>query len=85
MRDTAGEVGTNSCGPLLMDKQRLDDQLEPTYSSSVQIGGVAPKTCWTTEKGGEKRSGISVLMAPHDNDDTRGAYDKFPDFFRMDI
>ena len=44
MRDTAGEVGTNSyvtysCGPLHM--QRQDDQLEPTYNSSVAIQVVA--------------------------------------------
>ena len=49
MRDTAGEVGTNSwvtyiCGPLHMDEQRQDDQLEPTYNSSVLIQDVALKT-----------------------------------------
>ena len=38
MQDTAGEVRMNSlvmyfCGPLHMDKQRQDDQLEPTYSA----------------------------------------------------
>ena len=51
MWDTAGEVGTSSyivysCRPFHMDKQRQDDQLEPTYSSSVLIGDVALKTCW---------------------------------------
>ena len=54
-----------SCGPLHMDEQRQDDQLEPTYSISVPIKDVALKTCreqWTIEKGGEKGSGISVLM-----------------------
>ena len=30
-----------SCGTLLMDEQRLDVQLEPTYSSSVSIRDVA--------------------------------------------
>ena len=48
-----------------MDKQRLDDQLEPTYNSSVPIQGVALKTLWkqwTIENGGEKVSGILVLM-----------------------
>ena len=40
MRDIAGEVGTSSsvmysCGPLNMDVKRQNDQLEPTYSSSV--------------------------------------------------
>ena len=42
MQDTAGAVGTNSlvmypCGPLHMDKQKQDVQLEPTYNSSVPI------------------------------------------------
>ena len=44
-----------------MDKQRQDDQLEPTYSSSVSIRDVDLKTCrkqWTIEKGDEKGSGI---------------------------
>ena len=35
-----------SCGPLYMDEQRYDDLLEPTYSSSVPIRGIALKTCW---------------------------------------
>ena len=54
-----------------MDEQRQDNQLEPTCNSSVPIQDVALKTCrkpWTIEKGGEKGSGISVLMAQHDND-----------------
>ena len=49
-----------------MDEQRQDDQLESTYSSSVTIRDVVLKTCrkqWTIEKGGEKGSGISELMA----------------------
>ena len=42
MQDTAGEVGTSSlvmysCGPLPMDEQSQEDQLEPTYNSSMQI------------------------------------------------
>ena len=77
MRDTAGEVGTNllvtySCGPLHMDEQRQDDQLEPTYNSSVPIKDVALKIYrmrWTIVKGGGRGSGKSVLMAPHDDDD----------------
>ena len=55
-----------------MDEQRQDDELEPTYSSSVPIQDVALKTCrnqWTIEKGDKKGSGISVLMARHDDDD----------------
>ena len=44
----------------------------PVYSSSVPIRDVVLKTCrkqWMIEKGGEKGSGISVLMARHDDDD----------------
>ena len=57
-----------------MDEQRQDDQLEPTYNSSVLMQNVALKTYrerWTIEKGGGRGSGISVLMARHndDNDD----------------
>ena len=42
MQDTAEEVGTSSlvmysCGTLHMNEQRQDDQLEPTYSSSLPI------------------------------------------------
>ena len=42
MQDNAGEVGTRlyvkySCGPLHLDKQRQDVQLEPTYSNPVSI------------------------------------------------
>ena len=61
-----------SCGPLHMDQQRQDNQLEPTYSSSVLIWDVTWKTCqkqWTIEKGGEKWSEISVRMTRHDDDD----------------
>ena len=49
-----------------MDDQRQDDQIEPTYSSSVEIRDVALRTCWkrwTIGGGGERGSGISVLMA----------------------
>ena len=49
MQDTAEEVWTNSqvtysCEPIHMDEQRQDDQLEPTYSSSVPILNVILKT-----------------------------------------
>ena len=60
-----------SCGPLHMDEQRQDGQLEPTYCSSVPIRDVALKTCrkqWTIRSGGERGSGISVLIAQHDHD-----------------
>ena len=55
-----------------MDKQRLDDQLEPIYSSSVLIQDVDWKTCrerWTIETSGERGPGKSVLVARHDDDD----------------
>ena len=55
-----------------MDEQRQDDQLEPTYSCSVLIRDVALKTCrkrWTIGIGGERGSGISMLIARHDDDD----------------
>ena len=48
-----------------MDKQRQDDLLEHTYSSSVPIWDATLKTCWkqwTIERGGERGSRISVLM-----------------------
>ena len=47
IRDTAGEVRTwaiYSCGPLYMDKQRQDNQLETIYNSSVPIQDIALKT-----------------------------------------
>ena len=55
-----------------MEKQRQDDQHEPTYSSSVPIRDVALQTCrkqWAIERGGEKGAEISVLIARHDHDD----------------
>ena len=55
-----------------MHEQRQDDQLEPTYSSYVQIQDVALKTYrkqWMIEKGGGKGLGTSMLMARYDDDD----------------
>ena len=55
-----------------MDEQRLDDQLELIYNSSVRTHDVAWRTCrerWTIETGGEKGSGRSVLAVWHDDDD----------------
>ena len=77
MWDTAGEVrmgsyGMYSCRLLHMGEQRQDDQLEPTYSSAVPIRDVALRTCrkqWTIGRGGERGSGISVLIVRHDDDD----------------
>ena len=59
---------TYSCGPHHMDEQRQNNQLEPTYNSSVPIRDVALKTSreqWTIETGGERGSGRSVLAAHH--------------------
>ncbi len=56
-----------------MDEQRQDDQLEPTYNSSVPIQDVALKTYrerLTIEKGGGRGSGISALIAQDDDDKT---------------
>ena len=61
-----------SCGPLHKDEQKKYDQIESTYSSSEPIRDVILKTYrkqWIIEKGGDKRSGISVLMARHDDQD----------------
>ena len=61
-----------SCGPLHVDEQRQNDQLGPTYSSSVPIQDAALKTYWkqwTIGRVGERRSGISVLIARDDDDD----------------
>ena len=77
MQDTAGEVEMSSyvmysSGFLQMAEQRQDDQLEPTYSRSELIQDVVQKTCrkeWTIGRGVERGSGISVLMARHDDDD----------------
>ena len=77
MRDTVGEVETNSfvtysCRPFHMDEQKQNDQPEPIYKSYVPIQYVALKTYrepWTRETGGERGSGRSVLAARHNDDD----------------
>ena len=56
-----------------MDGQKQDGQLEPTYSSDVR----ADTGCSTEDRpkamddkgDGERGSGISALMARHDDDD----------------
>ena len=76
-RDTVREVGTNSwvmysCGPLHMDEQRQDVQLEPTYSSSVPIRDVAMRIGrkqWTIGRYDGRESETSVLIAWYDDDD----------------
>ena len=55
-----------------MAKQKQDDQLEHTYCSYVRIWDVALKTCQRRlmiGRRGERVSGISVLVARHDDDD----------------
>ena len=73
MQDTTEEVkAMYSGGPLQIDEQRQDDQLEPINSSSVPIQDVAWKTSrerWTIEGDGERGLGRSVLAARHDDDD----------------
>ena len=54
-------------------EQRLDNQLEPIYNSSVPIQDVAWRTCreqWMIEMGGKRGSGRSVLAARHDDEET---------------
>ncbi len=74
MWDTAGEIGMYSyfCGPLHMDEQRQDDLLEPTNNSSVPIQDVAlriNRKQWTLVRCDEGGSGISMLIARHDDDE----------------
>ena len=68
----AGQIGTYFSGPLHIDEQRQDDQLEPIYNSSVPVQDVALKTDqkrWTIEKGGGRGLRISVLVVRHDDED----------------
>ena len=56
-------------------QKKQDDQHEYTYSSYVRIQVVALKTCykrWVIGRSGERGSGISVLVARHDDDDDEG-------------
>ena len=57
-----------------MDEQRKDDQLQLIYNGSVPRQDVALKTNrkqWTTEMGGGRGSGGSVLTVRYVDDDTR--------------
>ena len=68
-----------SYGPPHMAEQKLDDQLEHTYSNYVRIRDVALKTSqrrWTIGRSGERGSEISVLAAHVDDDDDDDIYDK---------
>ena len=58
-----------SYGPPHMAGQKLDDQLEHTFSSYVRIWDITLKTYqkrWTIGRSGERGSGISMLAARHD-------------------
>ena len=58
-------------GPPHMAEIKQDEQLEPTYSSSLRIRYVALRTCrkrWTIGRSGERGSGMSVMAARHDDD-----------------
>ena len=52
-------------------KQKQDDQLELTYSSSVRTQDVTLKRRWNNRRSGEWGSRISVLAARHDDVDDR--------------
>ena len=55
-----------------MAEQKQDDQHEHTFSNYVRIQDVVQKTWqrrWMIGKSGERGSGISVLLARHDDDD----------------
>ena len=57
---------------LHMAVQKQGGQLKPTYNSYVTIRGVAlgiNRKRWTIGRGGERGSGISVLMPRQDGDD----------------
>ena len=59
-----------SYGPPHKAVQKQDDQLELTYSNYVRTQDVTPKTCrrwWMIGRSGERGSGISVLVARHDD------------------
>ena len=63
-----------SDGHLHKDEQKLDDQLESIYNSSVAVQNVAWKTSWerwTIKTSDERGSGRSGLAARHDDDDDK--------------
>ena len=63
----------SSYGPPHIAEQKQDDQHEHTFSNYVRIRDVVQKTClrwWTIGKSGERGSGISVLPARHDDDES---------------
>ena len=67
--------------------QKQDDQHERTFSSCVRIQDVVLKTClgrWTIGRSGERGSGISVLPARYDDDESRDweSHENIPTWFR---
>ena len=89
MQDTAGEAGDELISDVLlwtphMVKLKQGNQLEPTYSSTGMIRGVALRTCqkwWTIGRSGERGSGISVMVARHDDDDDKRTQETHFRFF----
>ena len=70
---------TYSYEPLHMAEQKQGKQLKPTYSSSVRIRNVGMRTCrkrWMIGRGGERGSGISVLIAWQDDDEMMNDFKK---------
>ena len=70
MRDTAGEVRTNSLaiysrGHLHMDEQRLDDQLVSIYNSMpiLDVVWLTSRERWTIETGGEREDPVRSVLA----------------------
>ena len=73
-----------SYGPPHMAVQKQDDQHEHTFSSYVRIRDVVLKTYlgrWTIGRSGERGSGISVLVARHDDDYKGGSFPYFNSIF----
>ena len=71
--------------PPHMAKQKQDDQYEFTYSSYVRTQDVTLKTCqrqWMIGRSDERGSGISVLVARHDDDDDDVKDKNVLDYFR---
>ena len=66
-----------SYGPPHMAEQKQDNQLGHTYCSSAWIRDVALNTGqrgWTIGRSSDRGSGISVLVALHDDDDDDEIY-----------
>ena len=77
-----------SYGPPHMAVQKQDDQLELTYSNYVRTQDVTLKTCrrrWVIGRSGERGSGISVLVARHDDDDLTHRYQLLPLQARVEL